>query len=255
MLFLQPQLLCQNRAMSDLQMTEQKFVGYFQNISVEVEDAIAVFQTYEEINKLAAENGVVLKAFNENPLFWKVQAHSLLTTLFVALSRILDMNPNTLSIHQLLNETLAHPEFFSKDALRKRKSELKIGPEYLDALIDRAWAPADASQLRYLKKALAPHVRKFQEIYLPIRHVYYAHRVLGQPVDQLFALTNRAELGKILSFLRELVEGITYLFLNGTKPEPVGRDLIDCNDDIRASVRAVIGKVVGLATEQEVTIS
>jgi hypothetical protein len=195
-------------------ITEQKFWEHVQSVSVEVEDAIAVFHTYEEINRLGAEEDAVFRALNADALFWNVQTHSLLTTLFVTLSRVFDQNPDTLSIHRLVNEVLAHPEFFSKDALRKRKSDLKIPPEYIYLLVDGGWAPADASELRYLKKALQPYSRKFAEIYQPIRHVYFAHRVLeaDKPVSDLFSMTNKKELGSILDFLHDLIEGITHLY-------------------------------------------
>lgn len=248
-------ILCHNKAgVTHPAMTESEYWEHVQSVSMEVEDALTVFHTYEEIHKLSLQNDAVFRAFNSNALLWKVQAHSLMTTLFVTLSRIFDRNPNTLSIHRLLNETLQHLQFFSKDALRKRKNDLKIGPEYLDALIDEAWAPADASELRYLKKTLAPHVRKFQEIYLPIRHVYYAHRVLDEPVGQLFSLTNRNELGKVLNFLHEMADGITHLYLNGMKPEFGNRDFTRYNEKIRASVREVVIKVTGLKAMPEAAI-
>lgn len=232
-------------------MTESEYWEHVQTVSAEVDDALDVFHTYEEILRLSSEHDSVFLAFNSNARFWNVQKVSLQTTLFVALSRLFETNPNTFSIHRLLNETLAHPEFFSKDALRRRKSELKVGPEYIDALIDDAWSPADASDLRYLKKALAPHARKFQEIYLPIRHWYYAHRLLqtDKPLGDLFAQTNRNELGKILDFLHELVDGITYLYLNGMKPEFGVRDFSQYNDNLRESVREIIHKIAGLEPE------
>jgi hypothetical protein len=118
-------------------ITEQEFWEHVQNVSAEVDDALAVFHTYEEILRLGSEDAV-FRAFNANAIFLNVQKVSLQTTIFVALNRLFETDANALSIHRLLNETQAHPDFFSKDALRKRKGDLKIGAEYLDALIDGA---------------------------------------------------------------------------------------------------------------------
>lgn len=232
-------------------MTEAEYWGLVQSISAEVADALNVFQTYEEILKLSLEHDAVFLAFNANARFWNIQKVSLQTTLIIALSRLFETKPNRLSMHFLLNETLAHPEFFSKDALRKRKIDLKIRPECLDALIDRAWSPGDGSELRYLKKALAPHARKFQEIYMPIRHWYYAHRLLQteKPIEELFSKTDRNELGKSLDFLHELVDGLWQLYQNGTKPELGVRDFTKSNDKLRESVREIIHKIAGLEGE------
>jgi len=228
-------------------ITEHEFWEHVQSISAEVDDALAVFHTYEEILRLGSEDAV-FRAFNANAMFWNVQKVSLQTTIFVALNRLFETDPNALSIHRLLNETLAHPEFFSKDALRKRKGDLKIGSEYLDALIDGAWAPADASELRYLKKALQPPFRKFTEIYQPIRHWYYAHRLLqtDKPVAELFSLTNRNDLGQILDFLHELVGGIWHLYQNGMKPEFGMQRFAHNDNEATRSAREVISKVAGL---------
>src|ERR1041385_4217942 len=232
--------LCENGDMYSA-ITEQEFWEHLQSVSAEVDDAIAVFHTYEEILRLGSEDDAVFRAFNANAMFWNVQKVSLQTTIFVALNRLFETDANALSIHRLLNETLAHPEFFSKDALRRRKINLKIEPEYLDALIDGAWAPADASELRYLKKELKPHIQKFTEIYQPIRHTYYAHRLLqtDQPVAKLFSLTNRSELRQILNFLHELVEDIWHLYQNGMKPE-FGKQRIAHDSEATKSVREVI---------------
>ena len=183
-------------------ITEQEYWEHAQIVSAEVSDTRAIFHTYEEILRLGSEEDAVFKAFNANAMFWTVQKVSLQTTIFVALNRLFETDPNALSIQRLLNETLAHPELFSNDALRKRKGDLKIAAEHMDALIDSAWVPVDASELRYLKRELKPHFRKVTEIYQPIRHWYYAHRLLqtDKPVAELFSLTSRNEVAQILDF-------------------------------------------------------
>jgi len=113
-------------------ISERELWEHLQSVSAEVDDALAVFHTYEEILRLGSDDAV-FRAFNANAMFWNVQKVSLQTTIFVALNRLFETDANALSIHRLLNETLAHPEFFSKDALRRRKINLKIEPGYLDA--------------------------------------------------------------------------------------------------------------------------
>jgi AbiU2 len=108
-------------------ITEQEFWEHVQSVSAEVDDALAVFHTYEEILRLGSEEEAVFRAFSANAMFWNVQKVSLQTTIFVGLNRLFETDANALSIHRLLNEALAHPEFFSTDALRKRKGDLKIG--------------------------------------------------------------------------------------------------------------------------------
>jgi HEPN superfamily AbiU2-like protein len=234
-------------------LTEQEFWEHLQSVSAEVDDAIAVFHTYEEILRLSSEEDAVFRAFNANAMFWNVQKLSLQTTIFVALNRLFEVDGNALSIHRLLNETLAHPEFFSKDALRQRKINLKSEPEYLDALINDAWSPADASELRYLKMELKPHFRKFMEIYQPIRHTYYAHRLLqtDKPIAELFSLTNRNELGQILDFLHQLVKEIWHLYQNGMKPEFRTQGVVKSDSEATRSTRKVINKVAGLQSALE----
>jgi hypothetical protein len=226
-------------------MTESEFWDDLQHLSVEVEDAKAVYYTYNEINKLAAQDKSVFNAFNKDALFWNVQALSLQTTLFIILSRIFDEDDDALSIHRVLNATLAHPEFFSKQALTRRKHPSGPKPEWLDEFIGDAWAPSNASDLRYLKKALKPHTKRFVEIYRPIRHAYFGHRLIGmkKPIPALFALTNKEELAQMLNFLHELVDAVTNLYLNGIPPELGVRKYEYHNGKIKTATRNVIGKI------------
>jgi hypothetical protein len=74
-------------------------------------------------------------------------------------------------------------------------------PEWLDAFIEHAWEPSGAGDLRHLKKELGQYVKKFEQVYRPIRHNIYAHRLVTDDghVSALFAQTNRAEIGTILT--------------------------------------------------------
>ena len=226
-------------------MTESEFWDDLQHLSVEVEDAKAVYYTYNEINKLAAQDERVLNAFNKDALFWNVQALSLQTTLFIILSRIFDESNDALSIHRVVNGALTHPEFFSKEALTRRKHPSDPKPEWLDEFVSEAWAPTGAADLRYLKKALKPHTKRFVEIYRPIRHAYFGHRLIGmkKPIPALFALTNKEELAQMLNFLHELVDAIINLYQNGIPPELGVRKYEYHNGKVKTATRNVIGKI------------
>ncbi|MGC2742833.1 MAG: hypothetical protein WA672_06575 [Candidatus Angelobacter sp.] len=234
-------------------MSESEFWNDLQYLTVEVEDAKAIYYTYNEINSLAAQKKAVLNAFNRDALFWNVQALCLQTSLFIILSRIFDENENTLSIHRIVNATLGHPEFFSKKALTHRKHPSGPKPEWLDEFISDAWAPRDASELRYIKKALKPHTKRFVEIYRPIRHAYFGHRIIGtqEPIPALFALTNKAELAQMLDFLHELVDAITNLYQNGVPPEIGVRKFEYHNGKIKNSTRSVINKIAKAYSKEE----
>lgn len=108
--------------------------------------------------------------------------------------------------------------------------------------------------MRYLKNALKPHSKRFREIYRPIRHGYFGHRLIEteKPIPALFAMTNKIDLAQMLDFLHELVDAISNLYLNGVQPELGTRSFTSHNDKIRASARSVIRKVAGrdLATDK-----
>ena len=78
--------------------------------------------THRAINHIAATDTEIALRMNRNPDFWRVTLFSLQNTLFIVLARILDSDPNLHSIYQVLNATIAHPEFFSRAALRAPKT-------------------------------------------------------------------------------------------------------------------------------------
>ena len=229
------------------QLTDDEYWEECQNLSVEVEDAISIFHTHEEINRLALENPAVLKAINADALFWNVTSSSLQTALFIILARIFDTSPGAKSIHKLLNATLAQPELFSRDSLRRRRMKgITEEPKWLREFREGIWTPNGPSDLRYLKKQLAPYSTKFDEVYRPIRNTAIAHRAtVRTDLYELFQLTSRAEVGGILDFLRDLMDSVIELFSNGRKPElgtraeHYGRR----NQSIRDGTKNVITKI------------
>jgi hypothetical protein len=226
-------------------MTEPEYWQEVQRLSAEVEDAIAIYQTYEEINRLAQENENILLALNNDALFWKVQVHSLQTSLIIILGRIFDPAGDAYSVHRILSATLRHLEFFSKDALTERKRALGLKPFDLENFMTRAWVPNSTAELRHLRKSLTTHTKLYTEVYLPIRNKIYAHRLMNdaEAVFGLFAATNRTEIGSTLDFLHDLMDAIEHLYLNGTEPELGTRHFDLHNQRIRDGVKKVLGRL------------
>jgi hypothetical protein len=229
--------------------TDAQYLKELQNTSNEVLDAIAVFHTYEEINLLALEDPAVYQALNKDADFWMVIAHSLQTTLFITLARIFDTGPNAHSIHRFVNITVGHPHLFSREALKARRIAMngRKQPEWIGEFLNGTWEPNGSADLRSLKKELAPHAKKFEEVYRPIRHTFIAHRAVNiEEVSQLFQRTNRAELGEILDFLHDLTDAIWQLYNNGIRPE-LGRRSASYkshNQEIRERTKRLIYKLV-----------
>jgi hypothetical protein len=225
-------------------MTEVEYWRDCQYLKSEIDYAVEFFEVQEEINRLAISDQTIYKALNDDALFWVIQKHSLQMSLFITLGRIFDENKDACSVHRVIGETLKHTEFFSKNALAVRKCAGGAKPDWLDSYMSDAWEP-NLQELRALKKALAVQAKKFNEIYRPIRHQVYAHRMaIGENEFELFEKTNRTEIRSILTFLRELIDAIEDLYLNGRKPvlgkieNPHG-----CPERIRQSVNSVLGKL------------
>lgn len=207
-------------------------------LSTEIENLIVVHYTYEEINRLALQEEGIIQLLNRDALFWQTYMHCLQTTLFVTLSRIFDTEPNARTIHSLLNATLSNIHLFSADALSRRKTGVGSKPAWLDDFMAGAWMPTSANDLRHLKKALIPHTKRYEEIYRPIRHSIFAHRLMSNDEAgmKLFGATNRDEISTMLDFLHDLVEALADLYHNGSQPTLGKRDFSDHNQRIRDGV-------------------
>ena len=226
-------------------MTPAKYWSEVQLLSAEIEDAIVIFHTYEEINRLAIHDKATLRLLNKDPLFWQTQMHCLQTSLFLTLSRIFDTEANAHTIHTLINATLGNLQLFSAAELASRKTGGGSKPAWLDNYMAEAWIPKGVKDLRHLKKALVPHSRRFEQVYRPIRHAIFAHRLMSneQAGVQLFGGTSRDEVSSILDFLHDLIEGILNLYTNGLNPELGKRDFRQHNQRIRDGVGKVLRRL------------
>lgn len=204
-------------------MNESDYWKEVQLLSGEIENTISVFDTYEEINRLAVEDPQILKTLNKEPLFWNVQSYSLQTTLLIVLGRIFDTSKDSHSIHGVVNATVGNIKFFSKLALEERKIKANGGkrPDWLDGYVANAWEPRNSKDLRHLKKTLCPYSKVFEKVYRPIRNKIFAHKITTDDtaVSELFRETSREQLGNILDVLHGLITAIEDLYLNGHRPE------------------------------------
>ena len=151
-------------------LTETEYWRDYDIIRDDVNAAMVCSYTLRTINEVAAADRKIFERLNRHPSFWRTTSFGLQNSLFIVLARILD--PKQHSIYHVLNATTAHPEFFSKHALRKRKlssCSKPNPPPWLDDYVENAWEPS-VQDLKELKKALAPHKAKFDDIYKPIRN-------------------------------------------------------------------------------------
>jgi len=195
---------------------DSEFWSEYHLIRGEVDKAIEIFYTYLYIHKIANNNREIYLAMNRNPTFWIINLYSLLTAFFITMGRIFDDGKDAFSVHKFLSSTLAHPEFFSKDALTKRKSKGQSDPEWLNDYMKDVFEPG-VSDLRNIKKQLTPFRKKFDEVYRNIRRSVFAHTLkkTSESVSELFGKTNISEIEQMLYMLKDMLESLWQLYNNG----------------------------------------
>jgi len=141
---------------------------------------------------------------------------------------------------------MAHPEFFSAEALRQRVAKRDLTESLANHLMASACVPDSGADFRLLKKEVSYHLGRIEKIYLPIRNFYYGHRLTGIDARAMFEKTNRAELGETLDTLRQLVAGLRFFYDNGVRPkvDVRGTKALDLTPRcyLRGVVRAVAGR-------------
>ena len=124
---------------------------------------------------------------NLNPTFWNISVHSLQTTFVITIGRVFDEDQRSHSIQKLLAEMAAHPEYFSRASLERRKREAVRGGDvsWLPDFLRDAWEPTTA-HLEPLRDALNPTTAKYEAVYQPIRHKMFAHNDIAVDAGALF---------------------------------------------------------------------
>jgi hypothetical protein len=206
-------------------VTSEEYWRMFKMVRGDVLAAIGCNSTYLTINRLAAEGFGVAVTYNLQAEFWTATTYGLQTGFFMALGRIFDQRKDAYSIEDVVEQTIDHPGFFAKSELRKRLREAQRiygdqpDPDTLAARVANAWEPS-RSDLAILRKELKPHVKKFIEVYEPIRHQYFAHRgkASEEVIAELFSKAFKSEMAEILRFVYGVICGIEKMAINATPP-------------------------------------
>jgi HEPN superfamily AbiU2-like protein len=228
------------------QMSQADYFPLLELISTETENAFVIFHTYEALNRLALDGADIFRVLNNDALFWQTCRSTLLTSLFMTMSRLFDQATDAITVQRFVAATIANPQMFSKDALRARKVAVGPEPAWLGNYMSTVWEPQTSADLRHLKRALNPHVTLFQSVYMPIRDNVYAHRFMTdeRAGQELFPKTNRQELRDTLSFIRDLHITIRHLYDHGVEPVLGRQDSTYESNEIEAGVEKVLRKLV-----------
>ena len=226
-------------------LTETEWIQELEHIDNQLTHILDVVNFLEEFFQLNNKSEAAHRTFNTNPLFWKVLLDCLQESLFMGLGRLCDPSSDAVSVSRVVKGAMSHPEFFSATALRQRLEERKLTKSLDDHLQANAWTPVSGGELRFLKTAIASHLKRLEDSYLPIRNSYYGHRPIESDASTMFAETNRVELWETLDMLRQLLGGLRFFYDNGAKPrvDIHGTKALDLVP--RRSFRDLVQSVVG----------
>lgn len=225
-------------------MDEKDFWKGYELTRQEVKTAIECFYTWLEINNSASADKEIYEALNKNPTFWNINLYGLQSSFFIVLGRIFDDGKDAHSIHKFIASCLANPQFFSKEALAKRRQGGGEKPEWLNGYIEKAYEPS-IQDLRTLKKALSGYRKTFDDIYRDIRHYVFAHKIAKEAeiLSELFGRTKIGDIENMLYFLYDLLEVIWQLYHNGRK-QTLGERKYDYKARISSTVQSVLNGVL-----------
>ncbi len=225
-------------------ITEVDYVRELDLIRNEINTAIECFYTYLEIHRYAAEERLIHSAINTQAAFWNITLYSLQATFFLTLGRIFDDGRDSHSIHKLLVSTVAHPEFFSKEALSARRRFNEGNLEWLDEYVAQAFEPS-ITDLRELKKTVSGHRSKYDSIYSDIRNFVFAHKITADPaeVEGLFSKAVISDADQMLYGLFDVVSEVQQMLQNGRCPQ-LGIKKYDYQARIRAGVRETMNMLL-----------
>lgn len=206
-------------------MTSEEYWRMFHLVRGDIEAAIGCSTTYLTINRLAAADSEIARKYNQRADFWRATTYGLQTAFFIALGRVFDQSKNTYTIEDVVEQTIEHPGFFSRDALRTRMRGVwgvhgdQPDPELLAERVAVAWEPC-RKDLGVLKVEFEPYLEKVRQVYEPIRNQYFAHRGKASEVaiGELFKKAVISEMANILRFAYGMISGIRDMANNATPP-------------------------------------
>jgi len=107
-----------------------------------------------------------------------------------------------------------------------------------------------APDLRVLKKAVAPHKKIFEDLYRPIRHEVFAHKILkdGEAVSALFGQAKIKDMEETLFFLHDLLSVLAKLYHDGTLPKfgDSRAAYTEHTEHVKNVVRNLLAKAAGI---------
>jgi hypothetical protein len=227
-------------------MDETQYWNYYEVVRGDLIKASYCYYESKEINEFAKKNSENFDELNSCATFWKTTMHGLQIGWFMALSRLFDQGPNTHTMARFLDHTVAHPEFFSREAFDlRRMKDAKGGsrPEWLDSYVAQIWVPA-TDDLRELARLLRPYRQKWSSHYNDIRDRVFAHTIAIDHADitALFSRALVADIEEILQGLGKILEIIKELWLNGRHPNQ-HTPSTEFLDDIVLETRQLLGSV------------
>ncbi|MGH9325276.1 MAG: hypothetical protein ACRD2B_01100 [Terriglobia bacterium] len=224
-------------------MTESTWWHQHEVLCNEVTNTIQSFYTWKHVHNYVSGNKAALTEMNRNPTFWNISTHALQTTFIITIGRVFDKDQRSHSIQKLLAEMAAHPEYFSRASLERRKREAARGGDvsWLPDYLRDVWEPRTAD-LEGLRDELNPTIEKYGEIYQPIRHKMFAHNDIAVDISVLLSKSLITDVEKILYELHDMLEAVWQLYMNGREPR-LGQQKYDYEERISETTRRVMSSL------------
>ena len=202
-------------------MNEDQYWQFYNSVRSDLVKAAYCYYAGKTIHTFAAESRDNLQRLNEQATFWKTTLHGMQSAWFMALSRLFDEGSDTHTLDKFLNHTVAHPEFFSREAFDagRMKDARGVRPDYLDDYVSNIWVPT-VKDLRGIRRMVRPYREKWRADYDPIRDQIFAHSIVidQQRVSELFSRTLIGDIEEIFQGLYNVLEIIKELWANGHHP-------------------------------------
>jgi hypothetical protein len=201
-------------------------VQYWQYYAAVRSDLVKAAYCYfagKAIHTFAAESRDNLQRLNAQATFWKTTLHGFQIAWFMALSRFFDEGSDTHTMEKFLRHTVAHPEFFSREAFDARRMQDTPGgvrPDWLDNYVANIWVPT-RDDLRDIARMIRPYRQKWRTDYVPVRDRAFAHNIVidQQGIAALFSRTQIGDIEDILQGLYNILEIIKEIWINGRHPD------------------------------------
>ena len=157
-------------------MTESEFQKRLEWLIDETRAALAVYDTYEELNRLAVDRNDIQAAMLADHAFWQVQLGALQDCLFIILGRLFDKHPGAHSISKVLDAAKKYIGFFSHEELSRRKREGGLKAPWLISTCERHGyrsarpSPHSGNPWRNIRNTTARYICQSETTMSPTTH-------------------------------------------------------------------------------------